>query len=320
MLNFVSDIFIIKAILTIMKKLATLLFAALLAAGSASAQMLYKISGNGLEKPSYVIGTFHYGNVGFIDKIAGVREALTETDQMYGEVKWDDMMNADSVKYMQAKMSLTDGATLKTVLTQEQFAKVDSYVKKMLGLGLSNPQVFAQMGKLTPAALANQLQMLVYMQRHMGEFDPTHTFDQYFQAQAKKNNEPVGGLETMTFQTALLFDSTPMKRQVAQLMCLINNPDRYGDLMDRMANAYYAQDLDALQKVVEEKFGSDCDFTPEEEEALIYSRNAEWAKKMPVIMSAAPTFFAVGAGHLGGNRGLLQLLRTAGYTVERVAQ
>lgn len=303
-----------------MKKLATLLFAALLAAGSASAQMLYKISGNGLEKPSYVIGTFHYGNVGFIDKIAGVREALTETDQMYGEVKWDDMMNADSVKYMQAKMSLTDGATLKTVLTQEQFAKVDSYVKKMLGLGLSNPQVFAQMGKLTPAALANQLQMLVYMQRHMGEFDPTHTFDQYFQAQAKKNNEPVGGLETMTFQTALLFDSTPMKRQVAQLMCLINNPDRYGDLMDRMANAYYAQDLDALQKVVEEKFGSDCDSTPEEEEALIYNRNAEWAKKMPAIMSAAPTFFAVGAGHLGGNRGLLQLLRTAGYTVEGVAQ
>ncbi len=303
-----------------MKKLATLLFAALLAAGSASAQMLYKISGNGLEKPSYVIGTFHYGNVGFIDKIPGVREALTETDQMYGEVKWDDMMNADSLKFMQAKMTLADGATLKTVLTPDQYNKVDAYVKQMLGLGLSNPQVFAQMGKLTPASLANQLQMLVYMQRHMGEFDPTHTFDQYFQAQAKKNNEPVGGLETMAFQAALLFDSMPMKRQVTQLMCLVDNPDRYGDMMDRMANAYYAQDLDALQKVVEEKFGSDCDFTPEEEEAIIYNRNADWAKKMPAIMSAAPTFFAVGAGHLGGSRGLLQLLRSAGYTVDGVTQ
>ena len=51
---------------------------------------------------------------------------------------------------------------------------------------------------------------------------------------------------------------------------------------------------------------------------LIDNRNADWAAKMPAIMAAKPTFFAVGAGHLAGPKGVLQLLKDAGYTVEAV--
>lgn len=284
----------------------------------ANAQLLYKISGKDLTAPSYIIGTHHLANVGFVNKIAGVKDALTSTEQVYGEVRWDDMTNPDSLKVVQAAMMLPDGQSLKTVLSAEQYKKLDAVITQMMGVGLSNPQVGAQMGKMSPAALSTQLQVLMFMQKHMGEYDPSSTFDQYFQAQAKHNNEPVGGLETLAFQTDLLYKGSDMKRQVEQLMCLLDNQEFYEQMMEAMTDAFYAQDLDALKAAMDKKLGGTCDSTPEELAQLIDNRNADWAKKMPAIMAAKPTFFVVGAGHLPGAKGVLQLLKDAGYTVEAV--
>ena len=64
------------------------------------------------------------------------------------------------------------------------------------------------------------------------------------------------------------------------------------------------------------KMNTACDSTPEEDAQIINNRNADWLTKMPAIMSAKPTFFAVGAGHLPGDKGVLNLLRQAGYNVE----
>lgn len=301
-----------------MKRIVMTMAACVVAAVSINAQLLYKISGNGLEKPSYIIGTHHLANVGFVEKINGVKEALTETEQVYGELKWDAMANPDSLKAMQERMMLPEGQTLKTILTPEQYKRLDAFMTAKMGAGMSNPMVEAQMGKLTPMALVTQFQMLLFLMNHMGEFDPSSTFDQYFQAQAQKNNLPCGGLETMSFQAQLLYGSTPMERQVEQLMCLIDNEQFNVQMLEEMTKAFYAQDLDALKKAMDVKLGTSCDSKPEEEAALIDNRNADWLTKMPAIMKQAPTFFAVGAGHLPGEKGVLQLLRNAGYTVEGV--
>jgi uncharacterized protein YbaP (TraB family) len=152
----------------------------------------------------------------------------------------------------------------------------------------------------------------------MGEFDPTNTFDQYFQAQAKKNNEYVGGLETVAFQTETLFKSFPMSRQVELLMCFLDHTEFIEQMNEKMANAFYAQDLNALKAAMNEKLNNSCDNKPEEDDLIIYSRNAHWLAQMPAIMAAKPTFFAVGAGHLPGEKGVLEGLRSLGYTVEGV--
>lgn len=300
------------------KRLLAATVLAVLTVTSASAQLLYKISGKDLKVPSYIIGTFHLANATFVDKIAGVKDALTATDQVFGEVPFDDMLNPDSLKVMQAAMMLPDGQTLKTVLSAEQYKKLDAVLTQMMGVGLSNPQVNAQMGKMSPAALSAQLQVLMFMQKHMGEFDPLHGFDQYFQTQAKHNNEPIGGLETVAFQITLLYKSYDMQRQVEQLMCMIDNMDFYEKIVEKMAKAFYAQDIDALKAAMEEKLGNTCDATPKEWAQFNDNRNADWVRKMPAIMAAKPTFFAVGAGHLPGPKGVLQLLKNIGYTVEAV--
>ncbi len=301
-----------------MKKVLTTALVLALTSMTASAQLLYKISGNGLEKPSYIIGTHHLANVGFVNQINGVTEALTETDQVYGELVWDTMTNIDSLKAVQNAMTLPAGKTIKDYLTPDEYKRLDAFMVAKMGTGLSNPMVASKMGNLTPMALVTQFQLLLYMTKHMGEFDPSSTFDQYFQAQAKKNGLPCGGLETLQKQIDVLYKGKPMSRQVEELMCFIDNENFNSQMMEDLTSAFYAQNLETLKQVMDRKLGGKCDSTPEEEDMLINNRNADWVEKMPGIMTSKPTFFAVGAAHLPGEKGVLQLLRNAGYTIEGV--
>ncbi|MEM9932872.1 MAG: TraB/GumN family protein, partial [Bacteroidota bacterium] len=57
---------------------------------------------------------------------------------------------------------------------------------------------------------------------------------------------------------------------------------------------------------------------PEEIEAMITNRNESWISRIGEIASDKSTFFGVGAGHLGGEKGLISLLKEAGYEVEAV--
>lgn len=300
-----------------MKKLFTTLLLVLAGSMFANAQLLYRISGKELDKPSYVFGTFHIANTPFVDKVAGMRQALDETSQVYGEIKWDDVTDADSLRSMQEAMMLPEGQTLKTLLTAEQYQRLDKMVTELMGVGLSNPMVAQQMGRLKPAVINTQLTMLMYMKAHMGEFDPTNMIDQYFQQQAKNNNEPTGGLETIAFQSDLLYNGD-LNRQVAQLDCLMGNTDFYAQQMEQMAKAYYAQDIKTLYEVMDEKLSATCDATPDEKADMLDRRNVRWAEKMPAIMKAAPTLFVVGAGHLPGEQGIVTLLQKKGYVVEAV--
>lgn len=301
-----------------MKKILMTALMCLSFAMAVNAQLLYKISGKDLKQPSYIIGTHHLANVAFIDKIPGVKDALTAVDQVYGEICWDDMTNPDSLKIMQQAMMLPEGKTLKDVLNADQFNKLNGYFKNMMGVGLDNPQVMAQMGKMSPMALLTQLQLITFLQNHMGEFDPSSTFDQYFQAQAKKNNMHIGGLETMSFQANVLYRGATMERQIEQLLAFVDNTEKNADIMEKMTEAFYAQDIEAIKKVMDTKMGNAGDSTPEEEDALIYNRNATWAVEMPAIMADKATMFVVGSGHLPGDKGVLALLTNAGYTVEAV--
>ncbi|MBO4826508.1 MAG: TraB/GumN family protein [Prevotella sp.] len=302
-----------------MKKMMLTTVLAAMFAVSTHAQLLWRISGNQLESASYIIGTHHLANVGFIEKIPGVKEAFQKTSQVCGELAWADMTNPDSLAYMQSQMLLPEGQTLQSLLTPEQMTRVNAALKRLMGVDMSNPMVAAQMGRMKPATLTTQMELLLFMSKHMGEFDPTSTFDQYFQTQAQKNNEPCIGLETVDFQMKTLYDK-PMERQVELLMCLVDNEQTVVGMLDNLTETFYAQDLDALKKTMDIKLGTSCDSNSDEEDQLLYNRNADWLTKMPDIMKKTPTFFVVGAGHLPGDKGVLNLLRKAGYTVEGVKE
>lgn len=297
-----------------MKKTLTFIIA-LLAASSMNAQILYKITGKDAKNASYIIGTYHLADASFTEKIPGLQTALAETEQVYGEVNMENMMQPASIQKMTAAMMLPEGQTLKTVLTPEQFGKVSAFAKELMGVGLDNDMVFSQLGKMSPKALATQFTLLLFIKNSATPFNPANGLDNFFQMQAKQNNKPIGGLETIDFQIETLYKSTPIERQVEELICLVDNKEYNLMMVQEISKAFYAQDLQAIEKAADEKLNNSCDSTPEEEETLIYGRNDNWMKFMPAIMAEKPTFFAVGALHLVGERGMLAQLQKAGYTV-----
>ena len=263
---------------------------------AAQAQVLYRISGNGLTKPSYIIGSHHLANVAFVNQIPGAKMALDSTEQVYGELKMDPN-----------SMQATQQEIMKNMMLGEETMQTD----------FNNPAVMQQMGSMKPAALSTNFTVLLYLTHHMGEFDPTSSFDQYFQKQALNNNEPVGGLETAEFQAKLLYGD-PISKQIKGLMCLVDNPDQSLQLTEDLTKAYMAQDTAAIWKAYETKLNNGCDPTQEDLDKLIFNRNADWMGKMPQLMQERPTLFCVGCLHLLSDKGVLALLRKAGYTVEAV--
>lgn len=299
-----------------MKRIFLILLLCTVAAMAGKAQLLYKISGNGLTKPSYILGTYHLASASFADSIKGIREAKANTIQVYGELIMSDLMTQGNMQKMQNAMLLPDGKTLQGVLTKEQMQRLNVFMKKYIGADMSNPMVASQMGKMSPQALLTTFTVLMYMKSHPGKVDPAKFIDNYFQQEALSKGKIVGGFESMDYQIKVLFQGTSMERQVEQLMCLVDNEKFFGEITEKITNAYYAQDMKALQAAVDEKIGNSCDSTPEEDAQLVSDRNQNWVKLMPDVMKSAPTLFVVGAAHLPGDKGVLALLTQAGYRVD----
>lgn len=300
-----------------MKKMFLTLLLTVMATAGMNAQLLYKISGKGLRKPSYIIGTYHLAPVSFVDSIPGLRGALAESEQVYGEIETADMTSPENIAKMQQAMMLPEGKTLTKLLTPEQMQKLNATMRELLGVDMSNPMVAQQMNKMLPQALVTQLTVIMYLKKHSG-FNPTQSFDDYFQQQAVAQGKPVGGFETMDFQLQALFGSISIERQIELLMCFLNNREWEESQVDNIVEAFFAQDLNRIEAAMDEKQDNSCDATDEENDLLIYGRNATWLKKMPEIMQQKSTFFAVGAAHLVGERGVLAGLRNAGYLVEGI--
>ena len=253
----------------------------------------------------------------FVDSIPGAIEALNAVDVVCGEVVMSEMTSKENVKKVKAAMLLPDGKSLADVLTAEEMQRLNDYMSEIMGMNLNNPILKSQMGKMTPMAISTQLQLVQYMQ-NTPKFNPLKLIDDYFQKAAKKAGKKIAGLETVDYQIETLYKGTTIERQKEQLFCMVDNSEYYSMQMKELAAAYFAQDMQKLWDLTQEKLGTSCDSSPEEEMALIYNRNAAWAEMMPAMISENSTLFVVGAAHLPGEKGVLELLKAKGYTVEAV--
>lgn len=299
------------------KKFITIVALATTTFVSANAQILYRITSDSQQKSSYIIGTFHLEDGSYLDKIPGANAAIDEVDQVYGELDVKTMTNPDTIAATQAMIMLSGDKTIKDVLTAEQYEKLDKYVESIVGTGLSNPALFQQMGKMNPATLEINLSIMSFLKKMPGKFNPNNLLDFSIQQTAIQKGKKTNGLETMDFQTRLLY-ARPMNEMVDQLMCTIDNNDFYDKQNLQLLDAYHEHDVEKLLEITYQTMGNKCDFTEDYINNLIFNRNSDWAKKIPAIVKDSPTLFVVGAGHLGGEKGVINLLRKAGFKVEGV--
>lgn len=287
-----------------MKRVAFMLIALTLAF-TADAQLLWRVSGGGVEKPSYIFGTHHMASYSITDSIRGFKDAFAACSRVYGEVVMDSMMMPEVQMGMARKMAAPPDSTLHVLLSPDEYARVDSLTGLYLGIGLQ------QLDMLKPAVLSAQLVVVMSM-KAFPEFDVQNQLDALLQQQARSAGKAVFGLESLDSQVDLLYGA-PLSEQADDLLSLLE-PGHEKE-MHELADAYMRQDLETLQQLVEESEGES---SPEELDRMIYDRNRRWAETLAPVFADAPSFVVVGAGHLPGDRGLLALLREKGYTVEPV--
>ena len=148
-----------------MRKLLLLATAIIASITYSQAQILYRISGKGLEKPSYIVGTYHLAPASFADSIPGMKTAIEGTQQVCGEL---DMMDAfkpeNAARLMQSQM-LPEGTTLSSLLTAEQLERLNKLLLEEMGSNLNDEAFAAQIDKMTPAALSTTLSLSSYMKK-----------------------------------------------------------------------------------------------------------------------------------------------------------
>lgn len=297
-----------------MKRLFGTLVAVLALYGSANAQLLYRISGNGLDKPSYIVGTYHLAPASFVDDIKGAREAMAAVEQVYGEV--DMQSSAAGQMAMLQAMMLPEGESIVDMFSEEEMERINAYMRNVLGMDFNNAMIANQMGRFRPSVLAMQLMVMQYMQL-TPNFDAMNLIDDYFQKEARKVGKSVGGFETAEFQIDLLYGSKSVEEEREELLELVDNNAAMLKEMQTMCDAYFDCDMKAIKELTEASVKRG-EMTVEEFAAMITDRNRRWVEAMPAIMSDKATLFVVGAGHLPGEEGVVALLKDAGYKVKPV--
>lgn len=289
-----------------MKKYYLLFIVLFLSIYQSNAQLLWKISGNGLEKPSYIFGTHHLAPLSILDSIPVFNDAFNSCSTVYGELIMDkDQMQTEARKFAGLMMSPPD-STLDVVLSKDQFEKLNKITTENMGVTADQVKI------LKPAALTTQLAIMAHI-KHFKDFKPEEQLDQLMQTRAKAANKNVGSLETMEQQMNILFGGS-LKEQAKSLVILMDHFDQLDYFVQIMNDAYMAQDLDKLLSLMtDEKYGAN----KEELERILYARNKNWdAQLKEILPKNEPIFIVVGAGHLPGEDGIIKLLRKQGYTVE----
>jgi uncharacterized protein YbaP (TraB family) len=264
--------------------------------------VFWEVTGKGLTQPSYLFGTFHLMGKKYVDSLTNVTAKFQQSQTMVGEMVVDSTMTMKMMMAAQLK-----GTTLDKLLTPELYAKTGTWLKEVSGYDI---KLFNGMNPMTV-----QIVLMRSVQQKFYPMNPVEDppMDLYFQQHAKKARKKVLGLETLDVQIAALYEQFSYERQAEMLAEFVNDQDKAYQEMITMNKYYRMGNLGELEKLM-----STQTFEPGEVEKLLDDRNKAWVKQLPSLFSEQSTFVAVGALHLSGKNGLVNLLRQQGYTVKSV--
>jgi len=262
--------------------------------------LLWQVSGNGLSKPSFIFGTMHLLCSAEEMMSDSLLSALSRSEQVFFEI---DMDNPSEMLGVFKFIRMKDNKKIGDLLSPDEYQRVKNYFsnnKTVLPLSM--------MERFKPyfvAAMLSEAKMPCATKTGMEEL---------ILKQAKKEGKPISGLESIEFQ-ASVFDSIPYEEQAKELLKAIDEEAKQDSFTNRMAAIYLAQDLDQIEQLTLEEEGGVSSYL----ELFLYGRNAIWIPAMEAAMKKQPALFAVGAAHLPGEKGVLNLLKKAGYKVEPVS-
>ena len=278
------------------------LFTILLASGTTAKSCLWKVTSE--SGTLYLQGSIHVLKAEHYPLAPAIEQAYAASDALVLEVDMAEMASPKIQQQIMAKALLPDGGTLQKEL--------DAATYQALATACT------QTG-LPPAALENfkpwfaSITLTLVKMQTMG-FDPNLGLDHYFYEKAKADEKKVIGLETVNFQIDLFDNLTTTNpndfvgRTLADLELLEKE-------VGNLCTAWMTGDIASVEKLMAQSFEG----YPELYKIFVLDRNKRWIKKMDGFLKKSKThMMVVGAGHLSGKGGLLDLLKKRGYTVEQL--
>ena len=265
-----------------------------------SAALLYKITGKDLAKPSYLFGTIHIicpNDLFGMEQLGGY---LQQTDRLYLEI---DMDNPEVMSKMMSALSMPPGKSLQDYLTPEKYAKVDEMFQSVLGVPVG------MLGRFSPFGLS----VAIGASPKATGCPVPASYETKLVELAAAINKTVDGLETIEEQIAAI-NKTPIEKQAEGLYKMALDPQKSITQFKDLLAAYKLQDAEKLMEFITSQSTDDPDF----QKNLLDERNKNWIPRIEKAIKEMPTFIAVGGGHLGGQTGVVRLLREQGYTVEPI--
>ncbi len=261
--------------------------------------LLWRISGNGLQKDSYLYGTFHVADERAFHFNDSVAAAFYSCEALALEVHFDSVAVPMLEMFLGGEMPV--GVSLEEALPPSEADRLVRIVQELTNMREEDIRAS------TPQGLEYRLTTEVF------ESDKPVVVDSYFFTQAKQHNMLIFGLEDVQDQLGI-FDAPATVKDWRDFADDALAFDEMRKAIDEMIEFYREGDLDALYELTHE-----IESAAELEEAFdLVKRNYVMVKSAKALMADYSVFIGVGALHLPGEEGVIALLRKDGYTVEAV--
>ena len=260
--------------------------------------LLWEVSKPGASS-SYLFGTIHSEAPEVVKLARPVKEAFDASRSVILEM----LMDMDAMMYSSTAMLMTDGRSLTDLVGQPLFTQAAAAIQSR---GI--PEVVLE--RMKPWAVAVTLSMPIP--------ETGQVLDMVLYQDALQGGKQVYGLETIREQLDV-FDLMSEADQVELLRDALASLPEIDAMHAELLAAYRQRDLAGLMAINEASMQAGNQRLAEDfQQRLITDRNLRMYQRMQQYLQQGGAFVAVGALHLPGKDGLLQLLEQGGYTIRRV--
>jgi uncharacterized protein YbaP (TraB family) len=256
--------------------------------------LIWKLEMEGCPHVSYLLGTMHVKDAKAFVRMKDMKTCIDECKVFATEFNLEEAdasLTADG-------LNLPNGETLESLLGTKKYTKIRKIVGKAFGVDLDffNTHI--------PIMVANVLTESILSE------DMQSSLDESLWTYAKEQEKVMMGIETFAEQMDILA-KIPMDYQLKQLKEIAKSPKAFKKQIDKVATWFEDENIQQLYKSVRKSAGKI-------KKIMLYDRNINMVERVSQISQEQSLCFAVGAGHLWGERGLISLLKEGGFKVKPV--
>ena len=269
------------------------------------AQVLYEISGKGAKAKSYILATNKFMDRTFLDTIPNVFKCFAQCDKVITEFAMQDY---EAISALRQAALLPDSVKLTNFYSESEYTFIDNALRAQIGMGLD------KLCRMKPAYLTEMVR--AELMREWLKYDDQRSMEGFFEAVAAERGMPVYGLDNIGETMYMLFDREPFHWQCKELLKVLEYPENEVK-QERTLRAMYCDGR--LTDIAYQVEGPDNTTSISYSDYKVYcQRNIEWVKRLQDYLQQGKAFIPLEAVYLGGDKGLLQQLRAAGYRVRPV--